>query len=323
MTGPASNLSELTVTCNQCGSASMERLGPREYRCNHCGAITVVSQDQVDRANAAAQTQVASGQALFGSAASYTTTNATRASVSATGNGRRRAFGLLTFLAILLTIYLFNRESSPSPSSSSTSTSTPTVSAKLVTLSSPEWSSDPNSNVGSGRYTALLFNHSAWPIVVPRYTMTLYLRGIKGATAYSEAPAPRLMPGEYEPISFAFEAPSDDPHTEISSPDTVDRASTDAVQLVLGDRQLVREEGKPGYRLVGVVTNSSSKPVASAEVLVMLFGANRTLIGYGRGYTRALRSGEKAAIEVPLPTSNVSSILSYEYVVDATPDNNS
>ncbi len=44
-----SNLSELTVTCHQCGSADMERLDRKEYRCKHCGAITVISDDDADR----------------------------------------------------------------------------------------------------------------------------------------------------------------------------------------------------------------------------------------------------------------------------------
>ena len=37
-----------------------------------------------------------------------------------------------------------------------------------------------------------------------------------------------------------------------------------------------------------MLTNTGSGAVSSAEVMVMLFGAGHTLLGYGRGYTRAL-----------------------------------
>ena len=332
--GTASNISELTVTCRQCGSASMERLGPREYRCNHCGAITVVSQDPEQAAQSTAgpsqSARANSGSSIVGIYPGPPV--GSREGLKA-GPGTKAvlwvAASLIAIGFVGKTIGSCNDES---PSSTSTSPSTshssvtkaalPTVPATQLALSPATWMSDPTSSVSSGRYVSMLYNHSPWPIQVPRYTMTLYTDGIKGVSATSEAPLPRLLPGEYEPVSFAFETPGGNTRVETAGPDSADRASGSSLALPLTQMQLVREEGKPEYRLVGLVQNSSKAGVKAVQVMVMLFGTNRTLLGYGTGYTRAMRPGEQAAVDVHIPTSNVQPVLRYEYLVDATAGDN-
>ncbi|HOS41557.1 MAG TPA: hypothetical protein PLG31_17635, partial [Spirochaetota bacterium] len=40
----------MTLECHQCSSTDLEKTSPREYRCRHCGAITIVTvpEDVVD-----------------------------------------------------------------------------------------------------------------------------------------------------------------------------------------------------------------------------------------------------------------------------------
>jgi DNA-directed RNA polymerase subunit RPC12/RpoP len=318
--GTSSNLSELTVTCSQCGSANMERLGQREYRCNHCGAITVVSQDQqtqYDQANGR-QAPTDNGPVLSPSQ---------EAAAVATGTAVRKGFGifrilLLAGVLIAVGIGVVNSMTGGSSSSSGGTASAPSVDGKQLTLSPPEWISDPSSGVSSGRYVQMLTNHSTSPIQVPRYSMTLFVDGVKGATAASQAPLARLLPGEHEPVAFAFETPSGNVRTETAVPDTVERADGSNATLLLKNQQLVRETGKPEYRLVALAKNDSQTAVKAAQVLVMLYGANHQLIGYGSNFERALRPGEQAALDIHIPTSNVNPVQSYEYLVDATAEEN-
>ena len=321
--GTTSNLSELTVTCSQCGSASMERLGPREYRCNHCGAITVVSQDPQAlpyRPAPASNTSASTSTVYPGPVLSPTAKAATYQAGKVAGKLSLRGWILLIFFGVMVGGALLSLGLSGSSSSESAKEPTrpaPTVPIKQLALAPAAWITDPTSSVSSGKYVSMLYNHSPWPIEVPRYSMTLYTDGIKGASATSEAPLARLLPGEYEPVSFAFETPHGSTRTEIAPPESVERADGNSVALPLTQAQLVREEGKPEYRLVGLVQNNGKSAVKTAQVLVMLFGTDRTLVGYGTGYARAMRPGEQTAVDVHIPTASVQPVLRYEYLVDA------
>ncbi len=307
----------------------MERLGPREYRCTHCGAITVVSQDQADKIAAPPMFGSSYTSSTTSSSSGGTTNTVTSSSTSylkstsTTQGNSSSGKGLLLFAAIVAVVaYSIFGGSSSSSSSSSTSSSTtpPPVPIEKVTMGGFQWMNDPNASVASGHYVALITNKSAWPITVPRYSMTMYVHGIKGATANSEVPVDRLLPGEYEPISFAFQTPEDDARNEIADPDSAPRSTAAVGSFSLAQTQLVREQGKPGYRVVGVVTNKGNTSVASAEVMVMLFGAGHSLLGFGRGYTHGLSAGERAAIEVAIPVNNINPVTSFEYLIDGTPE---
>ena len=331
-----SNLSELTVTCRQCGSASLARIGDREYRCNHCGAITVVSQDGSRSAPPAAYMPAAgyvppnTPRAQSASFAVATTTipvlspgQQADADRAAAQRRRKALFGWLVILGIIfLIVHSYTGSSSSSPGSSGSMGSAAadaTVSASLLTVSPTNWSLDPDGL--SGQYTGLITNRSSYPVDVPRFSMRLFLRGTQVDSADSTVPLTTLLPGEYEPIAFPFRTPSDDPHPEITPPPTANRAEGKVVKLQLTDRQLVREEGVAGYRLIGVVNNTTRTPARDISVIVMLFDSAHTVTGYGSyKVNRALRPGERTAIEIKLPTTNVNPVASYEYLIDASPE---
>ena len=333
-----SNLSELTVTCRQCGGASMERIGDREYRCKHCGAITVVSQDGTRSAPPAAYNPAPgyvppnAARGAYVPSASFAVATTTipvltpdqqiDADRAAARGKRNRFFFWVAFLFIVFAIIHAcnsptNSSTSSSTSSDSTPAATPTVPASLLTVSPTNWQLDATGN--SGQYTGLVTNRSSYPVDVPRFSMRLFLRGVQVDVSDSTVPLTTLLPGEYEPIAFAFRTPSDDPHPEITPPATANQADGKVVKLQLTDQQLVREEGIQGYRLAGVVSNTTQIPAHDISVVVMLFDAAHTLTGYGSyKVNRALRPGERTAIEVKLPTRNVNPVASYEFLIDAS-----
>ena len=328
MASTPSNLSELTVTCRQCGSASMERIGPREYRCTHCGAITVVSQDGTKTAPPPAYTAPETAPAdLPGPDLSDPTRNVLTPAEVAAANNIGRHVPLVLFLLCLLAAAGFigvmhscGGDNPPAGSGTqAVAPPTPTVPASQLALTPVEWSTE--GKAAEGKYTGLITNQSNSAVVVPEYSMSLYLRGALVDTAKSTVPVGTLLPGEYEPISFPFKSPSDDPHPEITPPPTADQADTVPVRLQFGERQLIREEGKLDYRIVGVVNNTSKTPARNIVVAVMLFDSSHSLLAYGSyKVTRSLRAGERTAIEIDIPTSSVNPVASYEYLIDATPD---
>ena len=310
-----SNLSELTVTCNRCGGASMERIGNREYRCTHCGAITVVSQEQAERADAVSvpPLPVSGTKASFTSSITYTST-ATSSTQTKSGHPVRALLIVLGVAAVSLGVHECNNASSTAPSSAVNAT----VPAKLLNIGDSVWTGSGNPEVNDGHYTALIANHSNVAVDVPRYTMTLYENGVKGQSANSEIPVPRLLPGEYEPISWAFYSQNGNPRLDVTGPDDVMRDNDTVAKLVVSRQQLVREEGKTGYRFVAAVENPNPKAVASSEVLVMLFTADHDLIAFGKGYITSLRAGEKSTVNVDIPTTRTNAVASYEYLVDGS-----
>ncbi len=326
MASTPSNLSELTVTCRQCGSASMERIGPREYRCTHCGAITVVSQDGTGVAPP--PSYVAPPKAAAGPDLNDPTRNVLTPAQVAAANNIGRHVPLVLFLFCLLAAAGFvglmhscggDLPPAGSATSEPTPTAAPAISASELSLSPVEWSTEGKAT--NGRYTGLIANRSNSALLVPSYTMNLYLRGALVDTAQSTVPLGTLLPGEYEPISFAFKSPSDDPHPEITPPALADLARVYPVRLQFGERQLIRENGKLGYRLVGVVNNTSTTPAKNIVAAVMLFDSSHSLLGFGSyKVNRALRAGERTAIQVDIATSNVNPVASYEYLLDAAPD---
>jgi hypothetical protein len=293
----------------------MERIGDREYRCNHCGAITVVSQEQANRG--ATSSPVATS-------VSQTPRRADPSSAYTAGQKKsssRFVFPLLVLLAIFGSWgYHSLQDVFSSQGGSSSAGETNAIPAKTLAISSFSWSNDTNPDVSSGKYFATISNKSGVPVEVPRYTMTLYSNGVRDLATTSIVPLSRLLPGEYEPISFAFSKPEDSPHIEVNGADTVDQASGSTLRLPLLNQQLVRERDKPGYRLVGIVQNNSSQPASSINVLVMLFDTDHKLLAYGNSYTRTLRPGEKSLVDVNIPTQNYTTIGSYEYIVDAHPE---
>lgn len=300
-------LSEMTVTCHQCGSASMERLDRKEYRCTHCGAITIISDDDADRVERLVK------DALNRPGVATTATVAIASSRKTTLLAA--AFvGTLFAGCLVLPILFGSGGSRTSPAAYSSSDSDSTVPVNDVTISELHW------RPGSKTYEGTIYNHSGFAIDVPSYEMTLFVNGLKGGSTSSETMLRRLLPGEYEPISFRFFSDEANTRYEIEKPGRIDR-NTDAIApMQLIDQQLVVQQGdKSAHKLIGIVQNTLTRPVDATSIVATLYGADHQVLGSGSAYVPPLRPGEKAAADVNIYTyGNEGPVTAYEYLVDAS-----
>ena len=304
-----SGLSELTVTCQQCGSASMERLDRKEYRCTHCGAITVISDDDADRV-----------EELLREALSRQSSRLERVPPVRNPSGSRAAtMIILTVVAAVVATPLLIDLLVKDHSGISTSVSNfdrKTVPANQVPISQLAWNTDKK------RYEGTIYNHSGYPIETPRFTMTLFTNGHRSGSTWGETELNRMLPGEYQPISFDprdFSNDSPPDRYELNPPDSIDREMKEIARPTLTQQQLVRQEGEDWYQLVGIVRNSFTRPLGNPRILLVLYGPNREVVGSGSGYTEDLRPGENGIVDIKVyPHPKDATVASYEYIVDAT-----
>ncbi|AFL86740.1 hypothetical protein Terro_0392 [Terriglobus roseus DSM 18391] len=295
-------LNDLTVSCRQCGSASMERLDRKEYRCTHCGAITVISDDDADRVETLLR------NALHGSPS----TAANPLGPTRLSQVRTIALtvGALLFFSVFLIVL---------PSRSRRHSSVPTghdsvVPLSQVVLSPLQWKQGSS---WEGTYTGLVYNHSGFTIEVPRYGLTTYRKGLKGDTAIFDSDIQTLQPGEYTAVKFRVI--SSEPHDryEVEPPTEIDKSTDEIANVVLSQAQFVHQQGTAEYRLIGVVQNTFNRPV-TGQVQLMLYDGNKQVAGTASGYFSDIRPGEKALLslnasldgkDLPVPT--------YEYLMNA------
>jgi hypothetical protein len=306
-----SKLSELTVTCNQCGSASMERLDAKEYRCNHCGAITVISDDDAGRLEKLL-TSVLNKAAPQG--------NANGAAVKPKPKGNPWLAGGIVLVALLVYGGLVvvprimqPRHSYTSPAQSSFSA--PKISPDAVSIS-PLHRDDSSSSLF--HYLGMIYNHSGYAVDVPRYSMTFFPNGMKGGSTTSDVGLNRLLPGEYVPVSFSAWKSDMGARYEIERPTTIRQNTDEIARLELTQQQLVHHIGD-GYQLVGIVQNTFTRPIDTVHVMVILYGENNEQIASEVRSLTSLRPGEKAAVNVALRLpKDDTPVTAYEYLVDAS-----
>jgi hypothetical protein len=306
-----SKLSELTVTCHQCGSASMERLDAKEYRCNHCGAITVISDDDSERL-----------EKMLTNALNRPAPAAPAASGSGTGLANPRVsmilgIVLMAVVAILFLVFTLigGRSSSPSYTADNSSHTVPLDQVTLSQLHVEDPSAEP------AYYAGMIYNHSGYAIDVPSYTMTFFPNGMKGDSTRSDTDLDRLLPGEYEPIRFMTWKSQLGSRYEIDRPDSIHRNHDDIASPKLTQQQLVHHVGH-GYELVGVLQNTYTRPIEHVRVMAILYGPNNEQLAANVSMLNDLRPGEKDAVQIDLQAKGKDgdnlTVTAYEYLVDAS-----
>jgi hypothetical protein len=308
MSSPSS-LSELTVTCHQCGSASMERLDHKEYRCTHCGAITIISDDDAERV-----------EELLRQALNRQPVASGRTPPRAAASNRKVAvvISLVVGLAIVLPVVLSQFTGHRSSPHHFATYERNTVPVSDVAVSQRVWNSERK------RYEGTVYNHSGYAIGVPRYTMTLFTNGHRSGSTWSDTELGRLLPGEYEPISFephAFSSDAQPDRYELNQPTSVDRSTDEIARLALAQQQLVHQDGEDRYQLVGVIRNTFTRPIGSPRVLLVLYGPAHEVLGSGSAYLEKLRPGEDGVVDIKIyPKPQDAKVAAYEYIVDAAFD---
>jgi hypothetical protein len=302
-----SNLSELTVTCHQCGGADMERLDRKEYRCKHCGAITVISDDDADRV-----------EYLLAQALSRTGFSPAAPAPAKKGAGPAAILIPLFFVGVALGVpalisYLQDKTSTPGGLHE---TAGRTVPVEDVAVSQLTW------NDVNHRYEGMVYNHSGFAVDIPRFNMTLFTNGHRSGATWSEVSLDRLLPGEYEPITFdprSLSSQSQPDRYELDKPDQIDRNTDEVAHLDVTQQQLVKQDGKDFYKFVGIVRNTLTRPVDGPRVLIVLYGPDHQVLASGSAVLETLRPGENGLIDEDFyPHPGNVPVAAYEYLVDAT-----
>jgi hypothetical protein len=302
----SSRLSGLTVTCHQCGGSSMTRLDRKEYRCTHCGAITVVSDDDADRLEEMlheALNRPATSEAAPGSPSNSLITP-------------QWGIGFLGVLIILgWTIALAtHHDSQRRDTAISRTRDERTVPTTQVVLSSLQWVPE---NVSLGNYVGMLYNHSGYTIDVPRYSVTLFRNGMKDGSTLWNSPLHTLQPGEYERVNFRVLDGTPNDRYEVEPPDSIDRSTGELAPVTLLNPQLVHQQGGDRYILVGTVQNTFRLPISGVGQLI-LYGKDQQIVGSAEGYFAEIRPGEKTIMSFDAWTqTDDTPITAYEYLIDA------
>ncbi len=316
----SSSISELTVTCNQCGSASLERLDRKEYRCNHCGAITLISDNDADRIekllrDAFAKQQMYQPQTVHVGGFARPGEPVPRARVML-------ATGILVFGLLITALLFLNRPHRPYPGAG-TGVSGGYVPPREIapgelSLSPLQWIGSKDGPIPSGKYHALLYNHSGYTISVPEYGMTFFPDGLKGGTAIFSHDVSHLLPGEYTHVTFeTLQMKEVDARYEVTNPPYIRSSDDELVRLPVEQPQLVRQEGRSEYEFVGLIRNTSKRTLSSASVGVVLYGPDHQLLGGSNGAISSLRPGEKAVVHTGIDVDAAApEVRSYEYLVD-------
>lgn len=299
-----STLSELTVTCNQCGSTSMERLDAKEYRCKNCGAVTVINDDDAERLEAML-TKVLN-----------TSSQSSRAPgrvVSKPALGMVAGIAAVVSMAVVFTV--FSHSIAPSKRAAyradSASGTVPPSEVTLTPLHVDNPATEP------AYYVGLLYNHSGYPIDVPRYHITYFPNGMKGDSTTSDAPLNRLLPGEYQPVRFMAFRSQLGGRYEIEPVTRIDRNTDEIARPPFLQQQLVHHVDH-GYELAGVIQNTFTRPIEHVRVMAIFYGPDNEQIGTDTAVSADLRPGEKSAIDLTIwPRQEGAQVSAYEYLVDA------
>ena len=163
---PSQPLAELTVTCRQCGAADMVRLDRKEYKCRHCGSITIISDSDAERLEQVLK-QFLAKQTVRPQAQPAVAARVVAGTIVA-------AVGAAVIAGVLLT------RSQPGGANTNTAAAyfdEQGVRNNQLVMSSLHWQPDSTSHGGS--YTGLRYNHSGFAVMPPSYTINLFHNGLK------------------------------------------------------------------------------------------------------------------------------------------------
>ncbi len=298
-------LSELTVTCRQCGAADMLRLDRKEYKCRHCGAITVVSDSDAGRLEQLL-TQFVARQRPAPSAPPR--------------RGPVAAVLGITLGTIVAAIALLSRHaSSVSPAGGADAYfAQQSVPNDQVVISSLHWQPD---STGGGVYTGVLYNHSGYAIMPPSYTLNLFHDGMKGGGGTSLALLSTLEPGEYMPVEFRISSGQPGDRYEVEQPTHIMHSTMEVAPLPLGNPRLVHQVGSPGDSLVATVRNTLTRPVQGTGML-MLYGPDGSIVASGVGSVPKLTPGEQTIVTLnAFFPGGERPVVAYEYLLDTFYEN--
>jgi len=299
-----------TLTCANCHGGDFIRLGSNEFKCNHCGSITLVEDDVAQRLEQILRKlQSPAGHAQANADQTLTVVRIVMAIV-----------GLAVLLAVLipLLIGVSRHKSTPPPRPApaphriaSRPVGPPPLDPALVKISDLHVVDEGKRLVGMVR------NDS--DRVVNQISVTIGVRdGDVRKSNKHETMTDRLLPGESLPVTFwPWTAGTDEHFGVIEKTVGTDDDFRGRVQLDLAHQQLVREGDR--LRFIGQLANNDQVSARSIRIKVTLFDADGRLIGYGNGSPESsqLARDDVTNFDVRIDRYANSEIASMQYLIDS------
>lgn len=309
----AGGLKEITVTCNSCGSTSLERLDRHEYKCSNCGSITVVSDDEADRLEAVLVKLLGNtdlrGQTRVWSTSSERLTPPkppARKPAQSSGWTARGVFFLFWYVGLIV-LYAIAFTSSPDMPPSTAAI----VPAKALTLTQREGLG--NTEIG------LLTNTSQQPVDLPPMTLTTYNGDFKIGTTPGTVGVRHLLPNEHVAAVFTPAANGEATRFQFTVETDVPVSTATVIPMQLMQQKLLHVVKSNNYQLVGVIQNPTNRALAGGKITVTLYDADHKIIGWGSGSIHGLDPAEKAAVAINLEMdAGRGEIARYDYLIDVT-----
>lgn len=286
-----------TLTCSNCHGGDFIRLDDNEFKCTHCGSITIVQDDVAKRLE----------QILL---KLQTPATATPVIVS-----RRPVIGVIIIVAFLILLpmlmHLINGMGTHHSSPRALPAARADVDPGLLKVENLKLVEDGDKLVG------MIRNDS--DRVVRRVELTLNVyddklrKGDESGTLYN-----RLLPGESLPIEFWPWRNKVGDRVEVANKqvDTDDDFGGRA-ELRLAHQQLIRED--TSLRFIGQLTDVDTVPAKSINVSITLFDVNENLLAAGHGSPESseLARGETTNFEVSISRYRDGDVDSMRYLIDS------
>ncbi len=298
-------LQSLTVVCHQCGGADLFRLDRKEYKCNHCGAVTVISDNDAERLEQLLRQMLAKqAQPAYRPPASSPKRGGKAVALSIAG--------VIFCAGVGGFISLLPKNSANGASTADDYFAQTTVPTDRVTISPLTWVPD---GVG-GTYNGLMYNHSGYPIDPPSYSLALFHDGMKDDSSGSIPTVGTLEPGEYTPVQFRVSNAKPNARYELVQPEHIMRSTFEVAPVRLMRVNLLKQQGSYSYSLVGEVQNTLRRPFSGGGQL-LLYDREGKLIGSGGGFIAELNPGEKSVLVMSgFLNGREDDVAAYEYMLD-------
>lgn len=295
MNATRSTINTVTLTCSNCGGGQFTKIAQNEYKCDHCGALTLVEDDVAQRLE-----QLLQGMRQ----------QAPRPGEVPVAKPRVMLAALVVILALGAGAFLVLLNQ-PSPGTPRLGPAKP-VDVSRITLGEPQrvrtWTGD--------KLLVTIHNNTGVTVDTPRVTAAFFNGDITLESKWADARIDTLMDGEHAAVLLDL---PNRPYTRMD----LGFKDVDATALppmdVEAQRVMLVRSGK-SYRLVGLLTNHEQENAGMTRISLMLYGEDGKLIGMGDGYGAATELGPRATtvFEVSADMYAPDAALgAFEYLVDA------
>lgn len=294
------SINHQTLKCGECGSGVLERTGLNQYRCAHCGSVSVV-EDQISERLDRVLEQVKDAAAE----------RLAREEAARRAHKQRTIAIVVSVLAAAgaLLVVAQGLWNPPRSNSSSTAASAPRpVINRTIPTEGLKLVDARQVLVGSGssarpRLLVLARNETGQVLETPRVEAQFFDGEQRLSSRSERLPLALMLPGESVPVLLDLPSDRNVTHQEFKvAPLSAPSRAIEGPRLAFERVRLV-QQGQ-ALRFVGRVANAPDEKrlLTDVRVMVTAYDDAGAPIAIGRGYAQAseIRPGERSALEVRL-----------------------